>query len=122
MRPHRQILGNWGEDLAVDYLQAKGYCILERKLRTRYGEVDILARKGEVLVFVEVKTRTASTFGHPEEAVTPHKQIRLLAVAESYLANHPESGDTWQFDVVAIERRPGHAPEILHFENVIGGS
>jgi putative endonuclease len=116
-KPHR--LGRQGEETAARYLQTKGYCILERNVRTPHGEIDLIARKGEVLVFVEVKMRTSEQFGYPEEAVTPRKQAHLLAAAEAYLAQHPESDETWQFDVVAILRHPNATLQIEHFENVI---
>jgi putative endonuclease len=116
---YRQRLGAWGEQAAADYLSRQGYAILTRNLRTPHGEIDILARQGDLLVFVEVKTRTSRTFGFPEDSVTPRKQEHMLAAAGYYLQDHPESGDNWQFDVISIERGPDREPVITHFENVI---
>ncbi|MBR5997800.1 MAG: YraN family protein, partial [Deltaproteobacteria bacterium] len=85
----RQALGRWGEDLAAAYLQQRGMVILERNFRGKRGEVDIIARDGGDLVFVEVKTRRSDTFGTPQEAVNRRKQMQILHVAEIYLQSHP---------------------------------
>jgi putative endonuclease len=115
----RQRIGRWGEDTAAEYLSGRGYTILSRNVHTAHGEVDIVARLEDLLVFVEVKTRTSSTFGYPEESVTVRKQSHMLAAAEHYLQEHPENGENWQFDVIAVEGKPGGKPVITHFENVI---
>jgi len=115
----RQTLGRWGEDVAAEFLQANGFTIRARNLRTAHGELDIVAEKDGLLVFVEVKTRSSHSFAYPEDSVTSRKQAHLLSAAEDYLQGHPESGEAWQFDVIAVERKPGEKPEIVHFENVI---
>ncbi len=120
MTHQRQALGRWGEETAVRYLQTRGYIILARNLHTAHGELDIVARKEETIVFVEVKMRSSNAYGFPEEAVSPRKQAHLLSAAEAYFQQHPDSPETWQFDIIAITHRPGTAPEIEHFENVIG--
>jgi putative endonuclease len=120
MSNRRQVLGGWGEAAAVQYLEANGYTVLARNLRTAHGELDIVAEKDGLLVFVEVKTRSSHSFAYPEDSVTPRKQAHMLSAAENYLQQNPESGETWQFDVIAVERKLGEKPEILHFENVIG--
>jgi putative endonuclease len=120
MSNRRQALGRWGEAVAVEYLKANGYTVLGRNLRTLHGELDIVASKDNLLVFVEVKTRSSHSFAYPEDSVTPRKQAHMLSAAEDYLQQHPESGETWQFDVIAVEGQPGGKPEITHFENVIG--
>jgi putative endonuclease len=120
MSNRRQVLGGWGEAAAVQYLEANGYTVLARNLRTAHGELDIVAEKDGLLVFVEVKTRSSHSFAYPEDSVTPRKQAHMLSAAEDYLQQHPESDETWQFDVIAVERKPGEKPEIVHFENVIG--
>jgi putative endonuclease len=117
---HRQAVGHWGEDTAAGYLEANGYIILARNVHTPHGEIDIVASKYRMLVFVEVKTRSSHSFAFPEASVTPRKQAHMLSAAETYLDQHPESGDTWQFDVIAIEGKPGGKAQIEHFENVIG--
>ena len=112
-------MGQWGEEIATRYLAGNGYTILERNLHTAHGEIDIVASKEAALVFVEVKARSSHAFAYPEDSVTRRKQAHLLSAAEDYLQKHPESGESWQFDVIAIERIPGSQPEIVHFENVI---
>jgi len=119
MTTKMQAFGHWGEETAAAYLQAGGYTILERNFHAAHGEIDIIAAKAGLLVFVEVKTRRSHTFAYPEDSVTTAKQTRLLSAASDYLQAHPESSESWQFDVIAIERRPGARPEIVHFENVI---
>jgi putative endonuclease len=114
----RQRLGQWGEQVAVEYLIARGYTILERKFRTRHGELDIVAHREDVLIFVEIKTRANSTFAFPEDPVTRRKQLHHLSAAEDYLESHPQSSPTWQVDVISIEGRLGTQPTITHFENV----
>ncbi len=116
----RQRLGHWGETLAANYLTEKGYLLLERNARTPHGEIDLVTRRGDVTVFVEVKTRSSTVFGNPENAITPLKKAHLLAAAEAYLQQHPELDGDWQIDVIAIHR-PQNAPvEIIHFENAVG--
>ena len=120
---HRQRIGRWGEATAAEYLSTRGYAILGRNARTRYGEIDLLARAPEgMLVFVEVKTRTSRSFGYPEEAVDARKLGHLVSSAEAYLQEHPElESQGWRIDVIAIEGRPGEVPDrvgIEHFENI----
>jgi putative endonuclease len=99
----RQRLGKSGEDLAVDELRRLGYAILARRYRTRHGEIDVVAREGETLVFVEVKARTTREFGQAAEAVTPGKQRRVISMAIDYLARHRLTEVACRFDVVAID-------------------
>jgi putative endonuclease len=111
---HRQSLGKRGEDLACEELERRGYTIIHRRFRTRCGELDIVARDGEVLVFVEVKARTGGRFGSPFESVTSQKRQRLSAMAEAYLFVKRLSGVACRFDVVSIlEGQSGHAVELV---------
>jgi putative endonuclease len=119
MSTQKQAFGQWGEATAAGYLAKHGYTLLERNYHTAHGEIDIVASKAGVLTFVEVKTRSSHSFAYPEDSVTRRKQAHLLSAAAEYLQAHPESSESWQFDVIAIERRPGASPEIVHFENVI---
>lgn len=119
MTTQKQALGHWGEETAVRFLEQRGYAILARNVHTSHGELDIVAEKDGATIFVEVKARSSNNFGYPEQAVGPRKQASLLSAAEDYFALHPEAGETWQFDVIAITRA-GSTPEIEHFENVIG--
>jgi putative endonuclease len=97
-----QSSGAWGEDLALRYLTRRGYRLVERNYRTRRGEIDLILRREEVLVFVEVKLRRTTGFGDPLEAVTPSKQKTLRRLAEQYLADHEPQFDTLRFDVIGI--------------------
>ena len=113
-RPTSQSSGAWGEDLALRYLTRRGYRLVERNYRTRRGEIDLILRKRDTLVFVEVKLRRTS-FGDPLEAVTPRKQTTLRRLAEQYLADREPDFDTLRFDVVD-PRRPQRL-EIDHIED-----
>ena len=77
--------GRQGEDCAARFLERKGYRILARNYRTRFGEIDLIAQQGEFLAFVEVKTRTENGWGRPAEAVSAAKQRRILLAAQEYL-------------------------------------
>ena len=113
----QQRVGRWGEQAAAEYLEKQGYTILARNFRTEHGEVDIIARQENVLVFVEVKARSSNRYGYPEHSVTPKKRMHILSAAEKYIFEHPEF-QTWRVDVIAVEGETGEA-KIVHFENVI---
>ena len=98
----RTRLGSWGEALAGRFLQDKGYQILDTNYRTSHGEVDIVARDGEELVFVEVRTRRRGSFGAPEESLSKAKVQRLVNTCEAYLQNAPEAGAAWRVDLVCV--------------------
>lgn len=103
MGPARHLaLGESGEDLACAALERRGYAVLERRYRTRAGEIDVVALDGAVLVFVEVKTRRSVRFGHPAEAVTPAKRRRLAQMAADYLARRRPRCSACRFDVIAV--------------------
>ena len=95
-------LGETGEDLACAELERRGYAVLERRYRTRLGEIDIVALDGAALVFVEVKTRRTARHGSPAEAVTPAKRRRLALMAADYLARRRPHACACRFDVVAV--------------------
>ena len=99
----RQSLGMLGEDIACRELRRRGYAIVERRYRTRYGEIDIVARDGDVTVFVEVKTRAGNGFGDGAEAVTRWKQRRLTNMALDYIVCTGLHDRPCRFDVVAID-------------------
>lgn len=99
----KKLLGKKGEDLAVEFLIRKGYKIIERNFSKRYGEIDIVAKDGDTLVFIEVKTRTSNTFGSPLEAVTHWKIKSLVKTANFYKLRHPQLPDDMRIDVVAID-------------------
>jgi putative endonuclease len=100
---YRQALGSQGEDLAAGELQRRGYAILARRYRTRFGEIDIIAQDAGVVVFVEVKARRTTRFGSAAEAIPISKQRRIAAMALDYLAWSGRLNEPCRFDVVAID-------------------
>lgn len=124
---HRKRLGNRGEDLAASFLAQHGYQLVARNWRTRAGELDIVARDGEWLVFVEVRTRRVGSgaatpaLGRPEDSVTPRKQLQLVAMAEAYLFELPWAGP-WRIDVIALEiGADGAVARLNHLRDAVGG-
>jgi putative endonuclease len=103
--------GRRGEDLAVDYLKQRGYRIIERNYRCPFGEIDIVALHGEVVVFIEVKTRRSERFGDPQQSVTLEKQKRISRISLDYLQKKRLYPCSARFDVVAV-RMLGKGPEI----------
>ncbi|MEN6411004.1 MAG: YraN family protein [Anaerolineaceae bacterium] len=119
---HRQALGRWGEDAALAHLESRGYCLVQRNYRTPYGEIDLVMRDGDALVFVEVKTRTSTHYGQPEDAVTLLKQSHLQQAAQQFMQEHPEYEDEWRVDVVSILKGVSDdRVEITVFEDAIHG-
>jgi putative endonuclease len=121
MKPggRKQQVGRWGEQVAADFLINKGWDILERNVRSAYGELDLIARHGDIIVFVEVKARTGAGYGLPEEAVTQDKRDHLLRAIQAYWQAKDEE-PAWRVDVIAIQGRPGAKDvRIEHFENAI---
>lgn len=114
---HNQRVGKWGEDAVAAYLAARGYEVLARNARTPYGEIDIIVKQADLMIFVEVKTLTSSKNFFPEQNVTMRKREHMLACAEHYAAEN--AIDHWQIDVVAVEGKVGREPKITHFENAI---
>ena len=114
---HNQRIGKWGEDIAAEHLTQLGYEIITRNVRTPYGEIDIVTRQGDITIFVEVKARTSTKMGLPEESITPRKREHMLAAADHYAMQNEI--DHWQIDVIAIEGKPGTQPVITYFENAI---
>ena len=111
----RRAQGDAAEERACRHLDRSGFTIMERNFRTRGGEIDVVARKGDVLVFVEVRSLEVPGFGTPEESVTPAKRRRIVGAARQYLSKVPPS--SWseaRFDVIAIEGS-GDAAELRHY-------
>ena len=103
MTMRRQVVGRHGEDAAVEELERRGYAVLSRRYRTRHGEIDIVARDGETIVFIEVKAKESAEFGTAAEAVTARKQRRVISMAVDYLARNRLTTKPCRFDVVAID-------------------
>lgn len=103
----RREFGNLGEDYAAKLLKSKGYQVISRNFRTKFGEIDIVAIHEGTLVFVEVKTRWSKRFGNPEEAVTPAKLRRIKKAAEYFSLTHNLLPKKLAIEVVAIEVEEG---------------
>lgn len=111
---NKQETGRFGEDLAADYLEKEGYIIQERNWRSGHLEVDIIARKDNIWVFVEVKTRRSDLFGNPELAVDKDKMKKILRAAEAYCEGREEDIDL-RFDIISVI--PGDVVQMKHLEN-----
>jgi putative endonuclease len=118
--PTRIEVGATGERLAVNYLKGLGYQIQHRNFRCRQGEVDIIARHDDCLVFVEVRTKRSGEFGTPEESITSAKKEKLIALAEAYLQTLSSQPLSWRIDVVAVELAlDGGISRLDHIENAV---
>ena len=103
MADNRKQLGAFGEQVAKNHLEKHGYEIVQCNYRCPIGEIDIVARDGDYLVFVEVRTKKDRKFGTPEESITLAKKTKLVELAETYLQEHQDSPELWRIDVVAVE-------------------
>ncbi|TAM47680.1 MAG: YraN family protein [Acidobacteria bacterium] len=112
-RDRRRRVARGGETVAALFLRLKGYRIEARNWRCPLGEIDIVAWDGTTLVFVEVKTRTGTGAGSPEDAVTPEKQRRMVRLARVYLSHRGDAAPPCRFDVIAVEGR-GWIPRLRH--------
>src|SRR5262245_32622831 len=120
MSDARVRMGKTGEDLACRELEHRGYAILARRWRQRQGEIDIIARDGKTLVFVEVKARQGREFGDAVEAVTHYKRRRLVQLARQYLARAHALDCACRFDVVSIQFDTP-TPVVTVFQNAFDG-
>lgn len=111
-------LGKLAEDFAVNFLQSKGYKIIDRNFRSRFGEIDIVAEETETLVFIEVKARWSQKFGSPEEAVTLQKLYKIKKTADYYALINSRTNQRMRIDVVALEMEGGvvTSSKIIHTE------
>lgn len=116
MAAHNE-LGTWGEDLAADYLQQKGYDIIERDWHSGHRDIDIIARDGDTIVFVEIKTRRNRMFGEPEEAID-YMKLRHLRTAINHYIKYKYIRNDIRFDVITIVGMPYDGePEITHIKD-----
>lgn len=114
-----QSLGKQGEKMAVDFLRTKGYAINETNYRTRGGEIDIIAEKNHVQIFIEVKTRIGDEKGKPYEAVTYRKVKHLQKAISFYLNEKNHKTGPMRIDVISIELNPNESiKKLQHFENI----
>jgi putative endonuclease len=116
----RRETGILGEKLARDYLKKQGYRILETNYNCPHGEIDIVAKQKDTVAFIEVRTKTGSQFGTPEESITRTKKGRMKASALHYLQTHDNLPQSWRIDVVAVELTPaGTISRIEIIENAV---
>ena len=122
MTNRNQRIGKWGEEIAGRFLIEHGFEIVQKNYHTPHGEIDIIARKPDLFLFVEVKTRTNLTFGYPEEAVNHQKKQHLFNTVQYYLQNNEPLDCEMRVDVLSIYGQPDSTPpEIEWFEDVISG-
>lgn len=110
----RPLLGQVGEMLAAEYLIRRGYVMVERNYRCAAGEIDLVARDGRTLVFVEVRSRSSPDYGMPLEQIDFRKQCRLRRVAAFYLGERKSRCEALRFDAVGVLFREGEEPDIQH--------
>ena len=117
-----KLIGRYGEQIAADFLRKKGYTILASNYSTRVGEIDLIARKGEIVAFVEVKTRSRDYISRPSEAVTAAKQRKIIKTAQFYLMRSEKELQP-RFDVIEIvtaSKNDFRVLEIEHIEDAFG--
>jgi len=116
---NKKSLGSLGEGFAKGYLTRKGFKIIMAPFRCKSGEIDIIGKIDDTLVFIEVKTRTGNRYGSPLESITPAKQRQIIRTAEIYLAYfNKDPFKTARFDVIGITQNYGESsPEITHIED-----
>lgn len=120
-KPTRQLeLAKRGEGLAATFLERAGYEIVARNARTRWGEIDLVAKDGATWVFVEVKTRTSDRYGSGAEAVTRLKQQKILRMAEIILSRLALTDVAVRFDVIEVNLPPAKLPCLRHFQGAFG--
>jgi putative endonuclease len=107
-------LGAYGERVAARHLVERGLVVLDRNWRCESGEIDLVLREGEVLVFCEVKTRSGTAYGHPLEAVDPVKTDRLVRLAARWMEEHAVAAADVRFDMVGVVRSARGAAEVEH--------
>lgn len=108
--------GNRGENLAADYLEKKGFEIVARNYRFKRCEIDLIARRDNWTIFVEVKTRSSLSYGQPEEFVSGQQVRRIFEAAEEFIFSTDWQGHI-RFDIVSVKL--GKVPEVVHFEDAI---
>jgi len=114
--------GKWGESVAVDFLNKNGYTTVYTGFRSRFGEIDIIAKNEEFLIFAEVKTRKSVSFAYAREYVGKTKQRKIISTANYWLSKRPTKLQP-RFDVIEIYAKDGeysNLPEIIHIKNAFG--
>ena len=117
---HKQAVGRFGEDLAKDYLIRHGYKIIAANIKTSYKEIDIVAEKNKVLVFVEVKTRTSKIFGGADETITHSKIENLKQAVSAYLMSVKNKKGDFRLDLISIDiEKDKKIAKIKHYKDII---
>lgn len=111
------LLGKRGEKVAISWLIQQGYCILARNWRFKRSEIDIIARKSDILVIVEVKTRSSSNFGRPSDFVRSRKMKMLVDAATEFAVSQDHDGEV-RFDIIGVEPLPTGSYRLRHLEDV----
>ena len=114
--------GKWGEGVALEYLKKKGFSVVTTGFRSRFGEIDLIVKNKEFLVFAEVKTRKDASFAYAREYVGKDKQRKIISTANYWLMKRPTKLQP-RFDVIEIYAKDGEqtkVPEIIHIENAFG--
>lgn len=111
-------VGRQGEQIAAEYLRARGYAVVDANWRGRGGELDVVATQNGQVVFVEVRSRSTTTGATAAESIGPDKQRRLLRAAEEYLARK-EPNASARIDVITVLFRPGRTPDVQHIVNAV---
>jgi putative endonuclease len=113
----RQRRGLWGERVAIAYLGSRGWRIEAHRFRLGHRELDLVARRGEVVAFIEVKTRSTVAWGAPAESVVWRKRRTIVQVAEVWRQRHGRPGDSYRFDVIAVSVEKGGGYRVEHLED-----
>ena len=121
MSDYKVALGKYGENLAAQFLRRQNYRLIDRNYYTNFGEIDLIAAKGDELLFCEVKTRTSSDYGYPEEAVNYFKLKHLFKAIQLYLNRWPTE-KFWRLDIISVEiDRVKKTAKIRQFKNIQAG-
>lgn len=119
MKNNRKIIGAFGEDLATDYLSQRGYKILDRNVKISYQEIDIVAKLGKKIIFIEVKTRTQSAYGTADESLTARQIKNLKKALSIYLFKHNYDQNNVRLDLFAIDLdKLNKTAKIKHYKDI----
>ena len=116
MSKDKKAFGKWGEDIAERYLKKRGFLIIIRNFRAERGEIDIVAKENNCIVFVEVKTGNSDKFGPPEERISIAKRRQLYKIASAYIQENPNQEFDYRFDAVIVDGTP-QKHEIRYYKN-----
>ncbi|MSS46433.1 YraN family protein [Cutibacterium sp. WCA-380-WT-3A] len=117
-RGGRPAFGAWGEDLAAQYVQSLGWTIIARNWACDAGEIDLIARDDQTVVFIEVKARSGTGFGDPLESITTAKVRKLHELALTWLVEHDEGVHSVRIDAIGIVVHPGIEPAVTHVRGI----